>query len=102
MNPTDWRTIEPKSLHSLTPITLTAAYEPEKHAFSEMMGELQDITIYPPPLYIMSPRMKIYDAKSIRHFKGYINKCMPSEAIECETPEMTITINPMIEVPENK
>lgn len=38
---------------------------------------MQTITFFGPPLFIMSPRTKIYKAADIKKFKGYLSSFKP-------------------------
>ncbi len=69
------------------------AYDPRyyEETLKGMEGQIDEFVVYPPPLFIMSPRTKIYLVEDIRHFKGYLNKFTPSQNSEGE-PEMEVTI----------
>jgi hypothetical protein len=96
------KNIQPMAvLKTLPSMTFDRAYNPYDlpEAF-DLRDRLQDITIYPPPLFIMSPRMKIYDAKSIVKAKGYLDLFVPNNPFETtESPEATMQI--MIQSKEN-
>ena len=71
--------------------------------FSMSLGGLQDITVYfGEPLYIMSPRIKIYRANQIMNLKGYLHKFEPlpiqitvdkeGNELEMDDPEFAVKI----------
>jgi hypothetical protein len=63
------------------------------------LDKLQDVTIYlGPPLWIMSPRMRIYKAEQVVRRKGYLKSFVPSGFTETEEPtaEFTVTFTPEI------
>lgn len=80
----------PKKLKCDEEIVLNVNYEPDT-SLRDLLEVEQEITIYPPPLFIMSPRTKLYDAKSIIRFKGYLSKLEFQDTVEFG-PEMTITV----------
>lgn len=47
----------------------------------------QTITVYPPPLFVFSPGICVYDAKSIVTFKGYLSSFHPSDETETKSPD---------------
>lgn len=95
----EYRTHEPKALKTLEEYHIVISYAFEDVALKrleEMAKELQDITIYPPPLYLMSPRIRLYQAQDIIRLKGYMKVMMPDRIKEMDEPTMTITITPTV------
>lgn len=86
-----------KPLKPLADVGLLRAYDPAAplSVFVDNL-ELQEITVYPPPLFTMSPRIKVYLAGDIRKFKGYLSGFKPGESVEMGTLEAScdITIVP--------
>lgn len=83
-----------KKLHRMSDLSITAAYEPfeSTHSIANVLSKsLTTIEFYPPPLFLMSPRTKIYAAKDIRRMKGYLSSFEPVE-VEGEEPQMSIGI----------
>lgn len=53
----------------------------------------QEITVYlGPPIFIMSPRIKIYRKEQIVRMKGFLSSFVPDGASEQGEPEATLTI----------
>ena len=82
MRNTLWRTMSPKSLRTLTPCTLTVAYDPELYQEMEaMINDNQQITI-------------TFPDDSTLVFWGWIDEFTPNASVEGEQPTATITIIP--------
>lgn len=72
-----------------------AAYRPEAYqALLESVNKLEDVTVswYPPPTYIMSPRIKLYRKADISQlkFKGYLDKFEPEGGLNEEGEPVAI------------
>lgn len=77
-----WRTMSPKSLKTLTPVTITIAYDPA--LYDEMVAMINDnqlITITFPDTSTLA-------------FWGWIDEFTPNANIEGEQPTANITIIP--------
>lgn len=95
------RTLDvPKRILSGRPIKFTwsAAYEQYARVRDEawrktiqeaFAAKMQDIVIYPPPLFMFPKRMMAYRAKDIRRYKGYLSSFKPVGMVEGETPQMS-------------
>ena len=82
MHNTEWRTMYTRKLKTLTPSTVTAAYDPQIYtALIAIMGINDVITITFP------------DGSTIA-FYGIVQTAEPGDNAEGEQPEMTITITP--------
>lgn len=58
---------------------MTASYDADSlKKICSSWGET-DITIYPPPMFLMSPRTKVYLAKDVKKFKGHLSNFQPSD-----------------------
>lgn len=69
---------KPRHLRELGSVTVAVPYDPPiVQTLYEQMGVTQEIVVYPPPLWIMSPGMKVYRAKDIVRFKGYLDRFEP-------------------------
>lgn len=90
----------PKQLKSLEDFTATAAYDPKDVKEMLDFDTIITITIMPPPLFIMSPRIKLYAAKDIKvhTFKGHIGNFQPEVFDEEGEPVASLTITPTEEI----
>lgn len=88
----------PKQLKPVSDVSITGVYDPED-VVKEFSGlPLQDFEIMPAvPLYLMSPRIRVYRAQDIIRFKGYLSKFEVVEARQQDGPEVVITIEPVEE-----
>ena len=82
MRNTTWRTMSPKSLRTLTPVTIVIAYDPA--LYDEMVAMINDnqlITITFPDTSTLA-------------FWGWIDEFTPNANVEGEQPTANITIIP--------
>lgn len=69
------------------------AYDPAGFIVPTRLDQWQEITVYPePPLFLMSPGMRVYRAKDIKKYRGYLSKFEPCEMTEAGEPEAVITV----------
>jgi hypothetical protein len=87
----------PRQLKTLTSVTTVRAYEPVD--IESLDVGMQDITVYPPPLFIMSPRIKLYKAADIVRFKGYLSKFEP-EGLDVDG--MPVSVMTITSVPDSE
>ncbi len=77
-----WRTLAPKKLKTLTPLTFTAAYDPS--VFPQLVQYVnvnQQITV-------------TYADGATLSFWGWIDEATPGAAVEGEQPTMDVTVQP--------
>jgi len=69
-----------KRLRPLAEVQARAAYDPRDYSrLLERLPGDTTIVVYPPPLFIMSPRTRVYLAKDIQTYKGYLHSFKPSD-----------------------
>lgn len=85
MRNTEFRTFAPKKLKTLTPMTMTVAYDPKVYDAS---GELMDMIGINGLVTITFP-----DGSDVA-FWGYIDKFEPGDNRDGEQPTATVTIQP--------
>lgn len=90
MHNTTYRTMSPRSLITLTDMSVTAAYDP--NIFNEILSILNVETSWT----VHFPDGSTYD------FFGALRTLEPSENTEGEMPELTITISPTNQDPQTK
>ena len=83
------RTSPPKRLKAITPVEATASYDPS--VTSELTGA-QRITVYLPPLWIMSPGIRVYRARDVIPFDGYLSSFEPANVDDAESPVTVMTL----------
>jgi len=82
MRNTAWRTLQPKSLKSLTPCNLTVAYDPA------MYTEMNDMCPVNQEIVITFP-----DGETLT-FWGWVNTFTPGVNVEGEQPTASVEIQP--------
>jgi len=90
MRNTAWRTMRSRSLKTLTPVTLTVAYDPNvaNNIDNNLINQEGSITIH-------------YPDGSTYDFFGYLQLFDPSDLTEGEQPEASVTIQPTNWDPDN-
>jgi len=84
MHNTEWRTYHPRSLKTLTEMTVVAAYDPDLYSDTQLRG------------LINSPRsvsVEFPDGSTLA-FWGYLRSFSTNELVEGTQPEITLTIQP--------
>ena len=82
MHNTTWRTMSPRALRTLTPLSVTAAYDPA------VFSQLVSVTNLETTITVTFP-----DGSTLA-FYGYVQNTEPSDNTEGEQPELTVTIQP--------
>jgi len=87
---TDWRTMAPRRLKTLTDATITAAYDPNVfNQLVELCNEEGSVTV-------------TFSDGSTLSFYGYLKMAEPGACVEGEMPTMEITVVPTNYDPTNK
>lgn len=70
--------------------TVTVPYDP---VVKMLTGEVQKISVRPEvPLFLFSPRTRVYRAEDCADFRGQLSKFEPCERVTEDGPEAEVTV----------